>query len=175
MPAQRHQINRDPAFDLEMMTQALDLAREARGIGEVPVGAIVVRGKRVISRAYNLRETLKDPTAHAERLALTHAGREIGTWHLEDCTLYVTLEPCVMCAGAIVLSRIARVVYGAVDPKAGGCESLYQVASDPRLNHRAEVTSGVLARECGEILTRFFQERREFRKLLTPGETTDGE
>ncbi len=135
-------------------------------MGEVPVGAVIVRGDQVLAQAFNLRETLQDPTAHAERLALASAGQSLGTWHLEDCTLYVTLEPCAMCAGAIVLSRISRVVFGANDPKAGACVSLYQIASDPRLNHRAEITGGVLATECGEILTEFFQQRRGFRRLL---------
>ncbi len=147
------------------MRRALELAQEARNLGEVPVGALVVRGGRILSQAHNLRETLRDPTAHAERLALTWAGRALGTWRLDDCVLYVTLEPCAMCAGAIVLSRIARLVYGATDPKAGACQSLYRLVSDPRLNHRVEVTAGVLAAECGEILTDFFQERRSFRRL----------
>ena len=142
------------------MAIALELAREAAGIGEVPVGAIIVREGQVLARGYNLRESLNDPTAHAERLAITRAGQTLGTWRLEGCTLYVTLEPCPMCAGAIVLSRMARVVYGAADPKAGACATLYRLVSDPRLNHRAEVTAGVLGRECGEILSLFFQERR---------------
>jgi tRNA(adenine34) deaminase len=154
----------EPA-DAAMMARALELAREARNLGEVPVGALVMRHGRILAQAFNLRETLEDPTAHAERLALAWAGRAIGTWRLEDCVLYVTLEPCVMCAGAIVLSRIKRVVYGALDPKAGGCASLYQVLSDPRLNHRCEITAGVMAQECGEVLKEFFQERRPFRKV----------
>jgi tRNA(adenine34) deaminase len=153
------------ALDRAMMARALELAAEARNLGEVPVGALVVRSGRIIAQAYNLRETLHDPTAHAERLALTWAGRALDSWRLDGCVLYVTLEPCVMCAGAIVLSRVARLVYGATDPKAGACESLYRLASDPRLNHRPEITAGVLAAECGEILTEFFQERRRFRKL----------
>ena len=123
-------------------------------------GAVVVRSGRIVSQAFNLRETLHDPTAHAERLALTLAGSALGTWRLDGCTLYVTLEPCPMCAGAIVQSRIDRVVYGASDPKAGACDSLYRLVSDPRFNHRAAVTAGFLKDECSEILTRFFQERR---------------
>lgn len=154
------------AFDRAMMARALELAAEARDAGEVPVGAVVVRNGRILAQAYNLRETLRDPTAHAERLALTWAGQAIGSWRLEGCVLYVTLEPCAMCAGAIVLSRVARLVYGATDPKAGACESLYRLASDPRLNHRPAITSGVLARDCGEILRGFFQERRNYRKLI---------
>ena len=148
-----------------MMRQALVLAREAMTLGEVPVGSVVVCGGRVIAQAFNLRETLNDPTAHAERLALTMAGRSRGTWNLKDCTLYVTLEPCPMCAGAIVLSRIARVVYGAADPKAGACRSLYRIADDPRLNHRAEICEGLLQEECGELLIGFFRSRRGSRGL----------
>jgi tRNA(adenine34) deaminase len=162
-------------LDELLMGRALELAREARNMGEVPVGAVVARGRRVIAQAHNLRETLHDPTAHAERLALTWAGQALGTWRLEECTLYVTLEPCAMCAGAIVHSRIARLVYGAVDPKAGACESLYRLVSDPRLNHRVPVISGVLATECGEVLKEFFQERRGFRKLIEqPAQSPEG-
>ena len=147
------------------MARALELAREARDMGEVPVGAVVVRAGRILAQSFNLRETLQDPTAHAERLALTWAGRAIGSWRLEGCVLYVTLEPCAMCAGAIIHSRIARLVYGASDPKAGACESLFRLVSDTRLNHRVPITAGVLARECGDVLKEFFQERRDFRKL----------
>ncbi len=142
------------------MRVALALAREAGTLGEVPVGALVARGDRILSQAFNLRETLSDPTAHAERLALALAGRVLNTWRLSGCTLYVTLEPCAMCAGAIVLSRIDRVVYGATDPKAGACQSLYRLTSDLRLNHRPQVVGGVLSEECSEVLKTFFQERR---------------
>jgi tRNA(adenine34) deaminase len=155
----------DVSLDESMMARALELAREARNLGEVPVGALVARAGHVIAQAYNLRETLCDPTAHAERLALSWAGQAIRSWRLDDCVLYVTLEPCAMCAGAIVQSRVARLVYGAVDPKAGACASLYRLVSDPRLNHRAEITAGVLAEECGAVLKEFFQERRPFRKV----------
>jgi tRNA(adenine34) deaminase len=148
------------SLDLAAMRQALALAREAMAIGEVPVGAVVSRAGRIVSQAYNLRETLRDPTAHAERLALSLAGRALGTWRLDGCTLYVTLEPCPMCAGAIVQSRIGRLVFGASDPKAGACGSLYRIVTDPRLNHRAEVRAGVLSEECGEVLTQFFRQRR---------------
>jgi len=146
--------------DLEMMRKALGLAREALQAGEVPVGAIVTLGGRIVAQAYNLRETLNDPTAHAERLALTMAGRALGSWRLDRCTIYVTLEPCPMCAGAIGLSRIARLVYGAADPKAGACRSLYRLLDDPRLNHRVRQTPGVLADDCSELLSTFFQEKR---------------
>ncbi len=163
------------SLDRAMMARALELAAEARNLGEVPVGALVVRSGRIIAQAFNLRETLQDPTAHAERLALTWAGRALGAWRLDGCVLYVTLEPCAMCAGAIVLSRIARLVYGATDPKAGACESLYRLASDPRLNHRPEIAGGVLAADCGEILKEFFQERRRFRKLGASESRTSSE
>jgi tRNA(adenine34) deaminase len=155
----------DASFDESMMAHALELAREARRLGEVPVGAVVVRAGRILAQSFNLRETLHDPTAHAERLALALAGQAIGSWRLDECVLYVTLEPCAMCAGAIVHSRLARLVYGASDPKAGACESLYRLVSDPRLNHRVPITAGVLAEACGEVLKEFFQERRAFRKL----------
>jgi tRNA(adenine34) deaminase len=151
--------------DLAMMERALGLAREAAALGEIPVGAVVARGGEVVAQAYNLRETLHDPTAHAERVALTLAGRALGRWRLDDCTLHVTLEPCIMCAGAIVQGRIARLVYGAADPKAGACRSLYRLADDRRLNHRVEVVSGLLEAECGEILSLFFHERRLSTKL----------
>ncbi|WP_246196134.1 tRNA adenosine(34) deaminase TadA [Aquisphaera giovannonii] len=153
-------------LDCQMMRRALVLAAEARALGEVPVGALVVRAGVVLSQAYNLRETLDDPTAHAERLAITLAGRSLRSSRLDGCTLYATLEPCPMCAGAVLQARIARVVYGAADPKAGALDSLYRLAGDRRLNHRAEVIGGVLAEECGEILSLFFQERRPSSKLL---------
>ncbi len=121
---------------------------------------MVVRAGRILAQAFNLRETLHDPTAHAERLALTLAGRALGTWRLDDCTLYVTLEPCPMCAGAIILSRLRCLVYGAPDPKAGACRSRYRLADDPRFNHRAQIHSGVLAPECGILLSQFFHARR---------------
>jgi tRNA(adenine34) deaminase len=164
------------SFDESMMARALELAREARNQGEVPVGAVVVRAGRIIAQAFNLRETLHDPTAHAERLALSWAGQSLQSWRLDDCVLYVTLEPCAMCAGAIVQSRIARLVYGAADPKAGACASLYRLVSDRRFNHQARITAGVLGRECGEILIEFFQDRRAFRKLEQglPEQPTEG-
>jgi len=144
-----------------MMQQAIALAKLAAEQGEVPVGAVVVQNGQVIAQAFNLRETQSDPTAHAERLALTLAGQQLGRWRLDDCDLYVTLEPCTMCAGAIVQARVSRVVYGAIDRKAGACQSLYRITSDPRLNHRTEVIGGILADECSELLTRFFEERRD--------------
>lgn len=149
-------------LDEHWMKQALKLAQEAIFMGETPIGAVIInKDGKLLAQAYNLRETLEDPTAHAERIALSLAGRALGTWRLEDCTLYVTLEPCAMCAGAIVLSRIKRVVYGATDPKAGACQSLYQITADPRLNHRPLMVGGVLAEECGQILRDFFRSKRQ--------------
>ncbi len=142
------------------MQIALEEARAALEENEVPIGAVIVRGREVLGRAHNQREQLRDPTAHAEMIAITQAAAALGSWRLEDCTLYVTLEPCPMCAGAIVQARIPQVVYGAADPKAGAVGSLYRLLDDPRLNHRAEVVSGVLAEACGEILTRFFKDQR---------------
>jgi tRNA(adenine34) deaminase len=153
-------LDRTDGTDLEMMRRAIALAREATTLGEVPVGSVVVWRGDVIAQAFNLRETLKDPTAHAERLALTLAGRALGSWRLDECTLYVTLEPCPMCAGAIVQGRLGRLVYGADDPKAGACRSLYRLADDPRLNHRTTVVAGLLQEECGALLTEFFRSRR---------------
>ena len=143
-----------------MMRLALEEARAAGAEGDVPVGAVVVRGDEVVARAGNAREREQDPTAHAEILALQHASRAVGSWHLEGCTLYVTLEPCAMCAGALVLARLDRLVLGAPDPKAGFAGSLGDIVRDGRLNHEVEVTVGVLAEECGEVLRAFFAERR---------------
>ena len=157
-------------LDLSPMRLALDLAREAGRRGEVPVGAVVVHDGRVLSQAHNLRETLSDPTAHAERLALAMAGRALGSWRLDACTLFVTLEPCPMCAGAIVLSRIGTVIYGASDPKAGACRSLYRLLDDRRLNHRPKVVAGFMAEECGAVLTEFFRVRRSTRTFAHPSE-----
>ena len=142
------------------MAQALELARRAASTGEVPVGAVIVYQERVIAAAHNQREQLHDPTAHAEMIAITQAAEALGNWRLSGCTLYVTLEPCPMCAGAIVQARIPRVVYGADDPKAGAARSLYELLNDPRLNHRCDVTHGVLAEPCGEVLRQFFRAKR---------------
>jgi tRNA(adenine34) deaminase len=144
----------------EFMRLALREAEAALAENEVPVGAVVVHGGRVIAAAHNQREQLHDPTAHAEMIAITQAAGALGSWRLEDTTLYVTLEPCAMCSGAIVLARVPLVVYGATDPKAGAVASLYHLLEDQRLNHRAEVVGGVLAGPCGEMLTRFFAEKR---------------
>ena len=142
------------------MRLALAQAERALAEDEVPIGCVIVHGERVIGSAYNQRETLSDPTAHAEIIAITQAAAALEDWRLEDCTLYVTLEPCIMCSGAILLARIPVVVYGATDPKAGAVQSLYHVLNDDRLNHRCQVIPGILAPPCGELLTRFFQEQR---------------
>lgn len=146
--------------DEKYMRVALAEARASLDHDDVPIGAVIVRDGVVIARAHNQREMLKDPTAHAEIIALTQASAALGAWRLTGCTAYVTLEPCVMCAGALVLARVARLVYGATDPKAGACESLYKITQDERLNHRIPVVSGVLAEECGELLREFFRARR---------------
>jgi tRNA(adenine34) deaminase len=160
--------------DEDYLRMALEEARAAAAAGDVPVGAVVVRDGVVIARDRNRREETSDPTAHAERLALTAASRAVGSWRLDGCTLYVTLEPCAMCAGAIVLARIPRVVYGAPDPKAGAAGSVLDVLRHPRLNHRAEVTGGVLAEPCGDVLVQFFAERRRRAKTSgSPPRTTE--
>jgi tRNA(adenine34) deaminase len=146
------------------MRLALAEAEAALAEDEVPVGAVIVHGDRVIAAAHNQREQLHDPTAHAEMIAITQAAESLGSWRLEGCTLYVTLEPCPMCAGAILQARIPVVVYGALDPKAGAVQTLYQLLSDRRLNHTCQIVSGVLAQPCGEILTRFFQSQRRLGK-----------
>ncbi len=146
------------------MKQALAQAEAAFAEDEVPVGAVIVHRDRIIAAAYNQREQLHDPTAHAEMIAITQAAEALASWRLEGCTLYVTLEPCPMCAGAILQARIPEVVYGATDPKAGAAESLFHLLDDKRLNHRVEVTSGIDAAPCGEILTRFFRQQRSLGK-----------
>ncbi len=142
------------------MKAALEEAQQAAEVGEVPVGAVVVHRGQVIARAHNRREMDADPTAHAEIIALREAAEALGSWRLEECTLYVTLEPCFMCAGAVVNSRVERLVFGALDPKAGAVGSLADVPGDSRLNHRPQVESGVLAEPCGRILKEFFAARR---------------
>ena len=142
--------------DEDWMDLALAQARLASDAGEVPVGAVIVFEDRVIASAHNLRETIQDPTAHAELIALRDASKALGTWRLSGATCFVTLEPCPMCAGALVNARIPRVVYGCDDPKAGAVRSLYAIGSDPRLNHRFALTSGVLATEAADALRQFF-------------------
>ncbi len=146
------------------MKMALEEAELAMAEDEVPIGAVIVHEDRVIARAHNQREQLHDPTAHAEMIAITQAAEALRSWRLDGCTLYVTLEPCPMCAGAILQARIPTAVYGAADPKAGAVHTLFQLLDDGRLNHRCLAVSGVLAEPCGEILTRFFQEQRRLGK-----------
>ncbi len=146
--------------DERWMAEALALAAQAEKAGDVPVGALVVRDGRVLGRGFNRREAACDPTAHAEVLALREAAQTDGIWRLDGATLYVTLEPCPMCAGAIVNSRIARLVFGATDPKGGACGSLFDIPSDPRVNHRVSITSGVMAEDSAVMLRAFFEERR---------------
>ncbi|HEY2283310.1 MAG TPA: tRNA adenosine(34) deaminase TadA [Solirubrobacteraceae bacterium] len=146
--------------DVYFMRLALREAQRAPAHDDVPIGAVLVHSGEVIAAAHNERELRSDPTAHAEILALREASRALGSWRLLDCTLYVTLEPCAMCAGAIVLARVSRVVFGATDPKAGAAGSVLDVLSEPQLNHRPEVVSGVLAPDCGQLLSGFFASRR---------------
>src|SRR6476646_6340357 len=142
------------------MRLALREAELASAHEDVPIGAVVVRDGELLAAAHNERELRQDPTAHAEILALREAARAVGSWRVLDAAIYVTLEPCAMCAGAIVLARVPRVVYGASDPKAGACGSVLDVLGEPRLNHRPQVAGGLLAPECGELLSRFFAARR---------------
>src|SRR5437868_1602682 len=152
-------------FHVAHMEMALEEARTAAAEDEVPIGAVIVStAAGVIGRAHNQREQLKDPTAHAEMIAITQAAQALGSWRLERCILYVTLEPCPMCAGAIVQARIPVVVYGCTDPKAGACHTLYQITNDPRLNHRCQVVGGVLAERCAGVLSAFFAGKRALGK-----------
>jgi tRNA(adenine34) deaminase len=150
----------NPAQDLSMMKIAMDLAQEAAVAGEVPVGAIVVKDGQIIGRGSNAPIGLHDPSAHAEIQALRDAAKNIGNYRLVDCTLYVTLEPCAMCAGAIQHARISRLVYGASDAKTGACGSVVNLMAETKLNHQTEVTSGIMAEETASLLSSFFKERR---------------
>lgn len=157
-------------FHVEHMAMALEEARVAAAEDEVPVGAVIVSLEQgVIAQAHNQREQLRDPTAHAEMIAITQAAASLQSWRLENCVLYVTLEPCPMCAGAIVLARLPMVVYGCADPKAGACDTLYQITSDGRLNHRCQIVSGVMADTCAAALSAFFEAKRQRRR----GQKTD--
>ena len=152
--------------DEDYMREALREAQAAYDIGEVPIGAVLVdEAGEIVSRGHNLRETAHDATAHAEMIAIRTACEKLGRWRLSGLTLYVTIEPCPMCAGAIVMSRVDRVVYGSTDAKAGACESLFNIPGHPALNHVPEMTAGVLQEECAAIMKRFFRERREKRKV----------
>lgn len=145
------------------MKRALALAEKAATAGEVPVGAVIVKDGKPLAQARNQRESMNSPLGHAEILAIHRASQKLKSWRLAGCTLYVTLEPCVMCAGAIVQSRIDRVVFGATDPKGGAVKSLYEILQDQRLNHRSQVTDNILSQPCGEVLSQFFKKRRLLR------------
>jgi len=145
--------------DMYMM-QALKLAEQAYQQGEVPVGALVVKGNVVIGKGYNQTEMLNDPTAHAEMIAISSACDTISSKYLDGCTLYVTLEPCVMCTGALIWAKLDRVVFGAADEKSGACGTLFHLGSNQKLNHQAEIIQGVMEKECGDILKKFFKEKR---------------
>lgn len=153
--------------NLRYMQLALRQAQAALEEGEVPVGCVIVHDGEVIGRAHNQRETLQDPTAHAEVLAITQAAAHLGSWRLENTRMYVTLEPCPMCAGAILLARIPEVYYGATDPKAGCCGTLMNLLDDPRFNHRVALYPGLLAEECGSVLSAFFRTIRDQRRRFT--------
>ncbi|MFU0769649.1 tRNA adenosine(34) deaminase TadA [Staphylococcus pasteuri] len=146
------------------MKIAIEEAQKAEQLGEVPIGAVIVKNHQIIARAHNLRETMQQPTAHAEHLAIERAADVLGSWRLEDCTLFVTLEPCVMCAGTIVMSRIPSIKYGAADPKGGCSGSLMNLLNQPNFNHRAQVESGLLEAECGNLLRKFFKNLRKKKK-----------
>jgi tRNA(adenine34) deaminase len=156
--------NTKPTLDEQYMRIAIDQAKIAEENGDVPIGAVIVHKNTIIAKAYNQREQLQDPTAHAEIIALTQAAAALENWHLNGCVMYVTLEPCPMCAGALVLSRMDKLVYGCDDPKTGAVKSLYNIVTDERLNHQLEVVSGVLADECAKQLQDFFQNRRDKNK-----------
>ena len=147
-------------LDVQWMTRALEMAKTAASEGEVPVGAVLIKDSQVVAEGHNLTITANDPTAHAEVVVIREAARALGDWRLTDCTLYVTLEPCAMCAGASILARLERLVFGASDPKAGMVGSLGDLVQDERLNHRIEVTRGVLADASGDLLRDFFRARR---------------
>lgn len=152
--------------DQQYMQQLLELALEAQKLGEVPIAAMIVKNDEIIVQTYNLRETQQNATAHAELLAIQAACAQLKSWRLTGCTLYVTLEPCVMCAGALVLSRVERLVYGALDPKAGAVHSVFNILTHPQLNHQLEVVGGVCEVQCRQLLQNFFRQRRQENKLL---------
>ena len=158
----------DPTSDRHFMGMALDLAHQAFRAEEVPVGAVLVKDGEVLATGFNQREGTQDPTAHAELMAIRSASMALGSWRLTDTTLYVTLEPCAMCAGAIIQARIARVVFGTWDPKAGACGSICNLTAEPRFNHRVRVDSDILAEDCRAILQDFFQNLRSTQPVPTP-------
>jgi tRNA(adenine34) deaminase len=155
-------LNADEMF----MTEAIRQAKMAASVDEVPVGAVIIHERKIIAKAHNQIETLKDPTAHAEMIAITQATHYLSSKWLQECTLYVTIEPCSMCAGALVLSRIARVCFGAQDPKTGACGSVINIANHKLLNHRMEVQGGILTEECSALVIEFFQNKRKAKRVL---------
>jgi tRNA(adenine34) deaminase len=157
------------AIDVRMMRRAIELAEQAGARGEVPVGAVVYRGEQIIAEAANNREATSDPVGHAELLAISEAGVTLGEWRLSDCSLAVTLEPCPMCAGALINARLGRLIYGTTDPKAGACKTLYRIPTDARLNHCVQIIDGVLADECAQVLKDFFRRRRAENKRNRAG------
>lgn len=154
------------------MAEAIKEAHKAESLGEVPIGAVVVKDDEIIARAHNLRETSQNPVTHAELLVIQEAAKVLGSFRLEKCTLYVTLEPCVMCSGAIIMSRVPQVVYGAPDPKGGTVDSLMHLLDEPRFNHRANVISGIMAEECAALLRNFFKNLRTKKKQQKKDETS---
>ena len=156
------------ATDLAMMERAIVLAGSAAAMDEVPVGAVLYRGDQIIAEGYNLREKSNDPVAHAELLAVSRAGRALKKWRLSDCSLAVTLEPCPMCAGAMVNARLGRLIYGATDPKAGACQTLFKIPTDKRLNHEVQIYGGVLADRCAQLLKDFFKRKRDQARRRRP-------
>lgn len=156
-----------------MMMLAIEQARAAAAIGEVPVGAVIYRGQEILAQAHNLRESQRDPTAHAEILALRTAAKHFESWRMEGCSIVVTLEPCPMCAGALVNARMDRLIYGTTDPKMGAVHTLYQLCTDGRFNHRMEVIAGVEAATCAQLLQDFFRARRGTEKPIKPSPAND--
>ena len=154
-------MSNDSASDTQWMHVALEEAAQAPALGEIPIGAIIIRAGQILGKAHNYREVSQDPTAHAEIVAIRAAASALGSWRLSDTTLYVTVEPCAMCLGAIILARIPRVVFGARDPKAGACGSVFNLPAEPRLNHRVAVTGGVLEQESQALIQKFFKDLRK--------------
>jgi len=154
-------------FDRLMMQEAIKLALIAQDKDEVPIGAVITHKKKIIAKAYNQVEMLKDPTAHAEMIAITQATNTLGLKWLQDCTLYVTIEPCSMCAGALVLARIKRLCFGSQDPKTGACGSVFDIVRSQQLNHRVDVVKGILKEDCGLLLSEFFEKKRKTQALMS--------
>ncbi len=153
-------------MDKYFMNLALEEAKKARDLGEVPIGAIIVKNEKIIAKGYNKREMLKNPLAHAEVIAINRASENLDSWRLLNCTMYITIEPCIMCAGAIVNSRIERLVIGATDPKMGACGSVVDLVTNEKFNHRVDLVHGILKEECSKIMKGFFKELRNKKKMI---------